>query len=87
MSREAHAAEVAAAIEMLREISDIAVGMKEKQQEALAVIEQATGGSECPVDGGRNAFEYTAVLGQRIEEFATICDNSTASLNMYLQGF
>lgn len=87
MSREAHAEAVMAAIEMIKEIGQATVALKERQQNVLGVIAEATGGADCPVDGGRISFEYTAALGERITEIAAMTDNIEAALNMYLGGF
>lgn len=114
MSREAHLETVAAAIQAIgdvghyvtdltekrREIFESIALLKEKQEQALAMVAMAVG-DDPGTNSGRNSLEFTMVLGQRtdelnaivatlderIQELARICDNTTTELNQYLNGF
>lgn len=106
---------VAALIESMRSLQEQTAVLKDQQQTALTLMEVATGGGDCNSANGRNAFEYTIVLGQnideftallteqaekfeqgaepvgvmgsRIDEFTTACDNTIQSLDNYGAGW
>lgn len=114
MSREAHYGAVGAAIEYVQETGRLVTSaevsrrelgeqlslVKEKQAEALGLVAMAVG-DDPATESGRNALEFTQVLGsraeeiqaliatvgERIKELARICDNTEQELGRYLNGF
>lgn len=114
MSREAHSEAVAVAINHVREtatlvtsaevhrrdLGELLLLVKEKQDQTLGLVAMAVGDSPT-TESSRNALEFTQVLGsraeeiqamvaavdERIKELARICDNVEQELGRYLNGF
>jgi hypothetical protein len=86
MSRDDHVQAVGFAGLQIQELENLIITAKERQQECLNLVATAVG--EAPVvESARNALEFTAALGDRLDEVAGMCESIKAELNRYGGGF
>lgn len=85
--RDRHYGAVNAAKEAIGEVQGTLSVLREQIENALGLVANATGGNSCPMESGRNAFEFTAGL---IDEQETLFQHTTGivhELERYAGGF
>jgi hypothetical protein len=87
MSREAHQEEAAGAITQLGETQDVCAQLVATHGDLLLSVASATGGQESNSEAGRNAFEFVASLGEKLDEVFNVLEAAKAELERYANGF
>lgn len=87
MSQQAHHEAVAAAKHAIGELQETLSLATDKQDEAQTLTALATGGSEASTEAGFNAFEFIAVLREKIQEVYRVTEQAVAELDRYDGGF
>lgn len=85
--REAHLGACMAAKQGYGEIQGMISALREQAEMKVGLIAQATGGTACPSEPGRNAFEFGASLLGEIDVLYNHVSGIVAEIDRYAGGF
>lgn len=86
-TRGAHVGAAFAAREAIGELQAQLAAVHDKIEECLGLVANATGGTACASESGRNAFEFTAALIEEQEVLYQHTAGIVGELERYAAGF
>lgn len=87
MSWQGHQEAAYAAIAAVGETQKMISALRDKAESDLATVNYATGGNDCHMDSGRNAYEFAAMAIEAIDGLFRHTEETIAELQRYANGF